>query len=175
MRQELETRCPDGVFLRSLSHDDVAVAMASADVFLFPSTTDTLGNVVLEAQASGLPVIVSDRGGPKEHMIANGTGMVCSADDAESFAAAIVRLITQPALRTSMSSAARALAATRNWPRSLSPLFGAWRRAAEARAPLPVRAVATSASSRFRRAYRSDSQTESAITPTLNTRPTSID
>ena len=41
-------------------------AYASADVFVFPSTTDTFGNVVLEAQASGLPVIVSDQGGPRE-------------------------------------------------------------------------------------------------------------
>ncbi len=49
---------------------------ASADLFVFPSATDTFGNVVLEAQASGLPVIVSDEGGPRELMIDGETGVV---------------------------------------------------------------------------------------------------
>ena len=66
MRPELQAACGDAVFTGTLAHDDVAVAMASADLFIFPSRTDTAGNVVLEAQASGLPVIVSDCGGPRE-------------------------------------------------------------------------------------------------------------
>ena len=45
---------------------DLSQAYASADLFVFPSTTDTYGNVVIEALASGLPVLVSDQGGPKE-------------------------------------------------------------------------------------------------------------
>jgi glycosyltransferase involved in cell wall biosynthesis len=49
-------------------------AFASADVKLFPSTTDTWGNAPLEAQASGLPVIVSDKGGPQELMVDGVTG-----------------------------------------------------------------------------------------------------
>jgi len=44
----------------------LATAYASADIFVFPGTTDTFGNVILEAQACGVPVIVSDSGGPKE-------------------------------------------------------------------------------------------------------------
>lgn len=134
MRQELEARCPDGAFLGSVPHDQVAVAMASADLFLFPSATDTLGNVVLEAQASGLPVIVSDRGGPKEHMRPNVTGTVCPAGDVEAFAAALVTLITARPVRAAMAAAARDYAAGRSWRASLAPLFGAWQRAADARA-----------------------------------------
>src|SRR5262249_9003403 len=68
LRKELEARCPDAIFMGTLSPDDVAVAMASADVFVFPSLTDTAGNVVLEAQASGLPVLVSQTGGPRENL-----------------------------------------------------------------------------------------------------------
>jgi glycosyltransferase involved in cell wall biosynthesis len=57
------------LFTGFLSGDELSAVYASADVFVFPSATDTFGNVVLEAQASGLPVIVSDEGGPKELMI----------------------------------------------------------------------------------------------------------
>ncbi|MFL6530851.1 MAG: glycosyltransferase, partial [Chthoniobacterales bacterium] len=57
---------PDAAFTGYLSGEDLAMAYASADLFVFPSTTDTFGNVIIEAQASGLPVIVSDAGGPQE-------------------------------------------------------------------------------------------------------------
>jgi len=68
MRPELESRCPDAVFTGTLDHGEVATVMASADLFVFPSRTDTAGNVVLEAQASGLTVLVSDVGGPQENL-----------------------------------------------------------------------------------------------------------
>jgi len=53
----------------TLPHAAVAQPLASADAFVFPSCTDTAGNVVLEAQACGLPVLVSDQGGPRENML----------------------------------------------------------------------------------------------------------
>jgi glycosyltransferase involved in cell wall biosynthesis len=80
---------------------------ASADLFLFPSTTDTFGNVVLEAQASGLPVIVSDSGGPCENIIAGRTGLVIPADDGAALLGAMQSLIDDPNLRQSMGQAAR--------------------------------------------------------------------
>jgi glycosyltransferase involved in cell wall biosynthesis len=130
MRSELQQLCPDAVFLGSVPHAEVAAAMASADVFVFPSATDTLGNVVLEAQASGLPVVVSDRGGPHEHVLGGITGFVCTANDPDSFGRALVALLRQPALRAEMGRQARAHALTQDWPSSLAPLFGAWRHAA---------------------------------------------
>ncbi len=130
MRSELEAMCPDGVFLGSISHDRVAVAMASSDVFLFPSTTDTLGNVVLEAQASGLPVIVSDEGGPQQQMVPDVTGLVCRAREVGAFARAVITLIRKAAARRTMSQRARDYAEGRSWPRSLEPLVAAWRSAA---------------------------------------------
>ena len=89
--EALAAAIPDAVFLGYLKGEALAKAYASADVFVFPSTTDTFGNVVLEAQASGLPVIVSDLGGPKELVEDGTTGIVTKANDAEDFARAIDR------------------------------------------------------------------------------------
>ncbi len=89
------------VMLGPLYDEELADAYASADIFVFPSLTDTFGNVVLEAQASGLPCIVMDKGGPKEIIIDGESGI--SANDESSFIYAIERLIDNPELRIRMS------------------------------------------------------------------------
>lgn len=66
---------------------------ASSDVFVFPSATDTFGNVVLESQASGIPVIVSDKGGPQELMIHKKTGLVVKAGDTDEFTRAMLTFL----------------------------------------------------------------------------------
>jgi glycosyltransferase involved in cell wall biosynthesis len=63
---EMRRLLSDAIFTGYLGGEDLARAYASADFFVFPSTTDTFGNVILEAQASGIPVIVSDVGGPRD-------------------------------------------------------------------------------------------------------------
>ena len=63
--RRLPKQLPEAFFTGYLTGKELATAYASADIFVFPSTTDTFGNVIIEAQASGLPVIVSDSGGPK--------------------------------------------------------------------------------------------------------------
>ncbi len=73
------------IFTGYLDGEDLAAVYASSDLFVFPSTTDTFGNVVLEAQASGIPVIVTDAGGPQENMLDGQTGLVVKADDEEGF------------------------------------------------------------------------------------------
>jgi glycosyltransferase involved in cell wall biosynthesis len=98
-------------------------------VFVFPSRTDTAGNVVLEAQAAGLPVIVSDEGGPREHMRPDVTGVVCGVAP-EAWTGAAARLLTDTAARRAMGAAAREYALTRSWPATLAPLYDAWRAAA---------------------------------------------
>lgn len=131
---ELRRELPDAVFLGSVPHDRVAVAMASADVFLFPSATDSFGNVVLEAQACGLPTFVSDRGGPAEQIIDGETGVVCPAGQATAFAENLAPFLKSEAKRRLMGLAARRWAGHYSWSSALEPLVAAWRDAARGRA-----------------------------------------
>jgi len=126
----LRDALPDALFTGSLSRQAVAEAFASADCFVFPSTTDTAGNVVLEAQASGLPVVVSDTGGPRENMVAGLTGTVCHREDSGEWAAAIAGLLAQPQ-RSRFSQSARHYALTRTWERAMEPLYRAYREVLE--------------------------------------------
>lgn len=96
------------VFTGVLDGDDLAAAYASSDIFVFPSATDTFGNVVLEAQASGLPVIVTDKGGPRKNMIPDRTGLVVSAGDADALARALLHLADSPERPSFMRENARA-------------------------------------------------------------------
>lgn len=92
---------------------ELATAYASADLFVFPSTTDTFGNVVLEAQASGLPVIVTDQGGPCELMLNSETGMVVQSASTTALNEALSRLICTPSLMRNMGTRARFFAEDR--------------------------------------------------------------
>jgi glycosyltransferase involved in cell wall biosynthesis len=79
---------------------------ASADLFLFPSTTDTLGQVVMEAQSCGLPVLVSNQGGPKEIVDDGLTGLVLPSNDQDAWLTAIESLLADSDRRHRMSRAA---------------------------------------------------------------------
>ena len=102
---------------------------AGADLFLFPSRTDTAGNVILEAQASGLPVVVSEAGGPRENMVDGVTGVVCPGDDPRRWAFAVGDLLREHASRQIMGRAARHYATSRRWETSLTPVYDAYRQA----------------------------------------------
>jgi glycosyltransferase involved in cell wall biosynthesis len=127
MRTELQAACPHAIFTGSISHDEVGEVMASSDLFVFPSRTDTAGNVVLEAQASGLPVLVTDAGGPREQMVDGLTGFVCH--DERAFATRIAELAQDEPLRARVGREARAHATERSWPSALAPLYQAYREA----------------------------------------------
>jgi glycosyltransferase involved in cell wall biosynthesis len=129
MLPELRQRLPRAVTLGEIGHARMGEVMASSDVMLFPSATDTFGNVVLEAQSAGLPVVVSDAGGPREAMLSGRTGLVCRAGDAAAFADALSILLVDAARRRRMAREARAFAETRDWKVALEPLFRAWREA----------------------------------------------
>lgn len=126
MAAELQELLPDAIFTGALSRQAVADVFASADMFLFPSRTDTAGNVVLEAQASGLPVIVAGQGGPRENMLDGRTGVVCDGEDEDVWVAAVARLLRDEGQRTAMAVAARAFAQSRSWERALEPLYRAY-------------------------------------------------
>ena len=92
--EEMKDTC-DGypvTFTGELHGEELAEAFASADLFVFPSTTDTFGRVILEAMASGIPCIVSDVGGPKENIVHGVTGLVVSGDNEAALCQAIITL-----------------------------------------------------------------------------------
>lgn len=115
-----EARCramaPPGTwFAGSLSGDALSAFYASADLFVFPSTTETFGNVVLEAMASGLPVVAPDTGATLELADAR-TAQLFRGGSAESLAAAVRALAADTARRAELRTAGLAVAASRSWP-----------------------------------------------------------
>jgi glycosyltransferase involved in cell wall biosynthesis len=121
--EALAKSLPEAFFTGYLEGTELATAYASADIFVFPSTTDTFGNVILEAQASGLPVVVSDSGGPKE-LVANGTnGLVTKSHDIGDFTRAIRALVSDPALRNRMAKSARSSVTDRSWPNAFAKFW----------------------------------------------------
>ena len=125
-RRTLEQRLPAAQFSGTVPHADMGRQMASANLFVFPSATDTTGNVVLEAQAAGLPVVVTDRGGPQENMRSDRTGRICRADHSNDFADAIIELASDGARLQAMSGDARRYAESRRWEEALAPLYRAY-------------------------------------------------
>ncbi len=104
MEEELAgTRCR---FLGFRYGEELSRLYASSDVFVFPSVTDTLGQVVMEAQASGLPVLVTDQGGPKEVVQDGRTGFVLRAHDVDGWVDRIVQLAADEAERQRMGACA---------------------------------------------------------------------
>jgi glycosyltransferase involved in cell wall biosynthesis len=93
-------------FLGHQTGDALSTLYASADLLVFPSRTDTLGQAVMEAQASGLPAIVSNEGGPKETVDDGHTGLVIPSTDPATWSAAIDHLLDDEPRRTRMSRAA---------------------------------------------------------------------
>jgi glycosyltransferase involved in cell wall biosynthesis len=98
-----------------LTGEELACAYASSDIFVFPSTTDTFGNVVMEAQASGLPVIVSDVGGPCENVLPGETGLMVPGGDVAALTEAMRKLAADPRESARMGRAARRYMAERSF------------------------------------------------------------
>lgn len=115
-RPRLESCKPPGTrFLGALFGDELARAYASADFLVFPSRTDTFGNVVLEAHASGLPVLAAANSGPAEQIRHLVDGLVCDAEDPQEFARGIVELGRDPGLRARLGQAGRQRALQASW------------------------------------------------------------
>jgi glycosyltransferase involved in cell wall biosynthesis len=115
-------------FLGWLEGDALPRAYASADLFLFCSQTDTFGQVVLEAQASGLPVVAVAAGGPAELVADGRSGVLCPAR-VDDLASALAKLAGSRAARDRLARGGLAAVAGRSWEASLDRLAGGWRRA----------------------------------------------
>jgi glycosyltransferase involved in cell wall biosynthesis len=131
MRGELQRALPHAHFAGHQTGDALARWYASGDVFVFPSTTETFGNVILEAQASGLPAVVVDRGGPPDLVEPGETGFIAKANDPADFAGKVQALLADPAERRRMGCRAREAAAQRDWSAINGRLVESYRRVVE--------------------------------------------
>ncbi|HET8623032.1 MAG TPA: glycosyltransferase family 1 protein, partial [Gemmatimonadales bacterium] len=105
-----------------IDRERLADLYADADLFVFTSPTETCGLVVLEAMASGVPVLAADAGGVRDNVRDGVTGRLLPAGDAGRFAGATVELARDGELRACMGHAARAFAVARDWERELDTL-----------------------------------------------------
>jgi glycosyltransferase involved in cell wall biosynthesis len=113
-------------FTGVLTGDALSRAFANMDILAFPSETDTFGLVVLEALASGVPAVVTSRGGPKYIVDHGRTGYVAS--NLDEFVAFTAALLTQPELLTAMRVAARRQAQATSWDRIFEGMYEAYER-----------------------------------------------
>jgi len=119
----LRERLPNAEFPGVLRGHHLSRAYANMDLFVFPSHTDTFGNVVLEALSSGVPAIVTPDGGPHYIIQEGQTGFV--AED-QNFAATILGVLRNPPLHNQMRSAARADALTASWDSVFRSVYAAY-------------------------------------------------
>jgi glycosyltransferase involved in cell wall biosynthesis/predicted metal-dependent phosphoesterase TrpH len=126
---ELRARLGEhATFLGWLGGEELARAYASADVFLFASATDTYGQAILEAGASGLPVVAVAEGGPAALVENRHTGLLCRPDP-DHLAGSLLQLASSPGLRHQLGAAAVLAARERSWERALVQLATGYRRA----------------------------------------------
>ena len=119
----LGKRLPRAEFAGVLRGEELAEAYASMDLFVFPSHTDTFGNVVLEALASGVPAIVTPNGGPCTIVRDGETGRIVQD---EEFAAAVAGVVGDPVNHAEMRQAARAYALTMSWDAVFEGVYKAY-------------------------------------------------
>jgi glycosyltransferase involved in cell wall biosynthesis/predicted metal-dependent phosphoesterase TrpH len=130
-QERLRERLGDAAtFLGWLDGIELARAYASADVFLFPSRTDTFGQVILEAQASGLPVVAVAEGGPQSLISHRVNGLLCDPQSA-ALAASVLELAASPMLRRRLAQAGLDSVRGRTWERALERLAGGYRQVLE--------------------------------------------
>jgi glycosyltransferase involved in cell wall biosynthesis len=115
-RPELQILAPDAVFTGQLSRGELARAYASADIFGFPSRTETFGNVVLEAMASGLAVVAFDYAAAADTIAHGQDGLLAPFDDDAAFVHHVAALARQPAVVQRLRAAARNAAQRADWP-----------------------------------------------------------
>ena len=123
-RAGLEARLPNTIFTGFLQGDALSEAYASSDIFLFPSETESFGNVTLEALASGLPSVCADATGSRSLVEHGRSGYLASPGSVEEFAGYITQLIDDPRLRRDMAVAARARGRSFSWDGTMARLLG---------------------------------------------------
>lgn len=127
MLKEIKSISPDNVIFTGYKKGkELAKIYASADIFTFPSVTEIYGNVVIEAMASGLPVIGIMAGGVKENLINLYNGLACSSSDINEFSSKLVELLLNNKLRKNLAYNARQHALSQTWDKVFSKLINSY-------------------------------------------------
>ncbi|MCH8495337.1 MAG: glycosyltransferase family 1 protein [Balneolales bacterium] len=121
-REVLETSLGDTIFTGHLTGDDLAIAYASSDIFMFPSISETFGNVTLEALASGVPAVEANAQGNKSLVKSGYNGYLATPKDANEFERLILKLANNPVLRNQFAQNAVSFAQTFAWDNILDKL-----------------------------------------------------
>ena len=114
-RARLQRRCPEHVFAGMRIHEDLACHYASADIFLFPSVTETFGNVTVEAMASGLAIVAFDYAAAHEHIVHGENGLLAPIGEEAAFERVATDLIADPACIARLGRNARRSAERIDW------------------------------------------------------------
>jgi phosphatidylinositol alpha 1,6-mannosyltransferase len=122
-----EQALPHAIFTGFLSGEELAEAYASSDIFVFPSDSESFGNVTLEAMASGLPCVCADATGSRSLVAAGETGYLAPAGNSSAFAGLITRLIEDAPTRRRMGEAARTRALGFSWDETMARMLGYYR------------------------------------------------
>jgi glycosyltransferase involved in cell wall biosynthesis len=119
-RTRLQRDLPGAVFPGFVPRDDLAVHYASSDIYVHASLTETFGNVLTEAMASGLAVAAFNYAAAREFVRNDETGLVVNTGDSEALVAAGMRLVADPELRRRLRTAASARMAIQSWENVIS-------------------------------------------------------
>lgn len=133
-RSALREAIPDAVFTGHLSGDALARVMAGFDVFVHPGESETFGQTIQEALASGVPVVATGVGGPLDLVRSSVDGWLYRPGDLDDLRARVSDLVGDEAKRQAFSRAAREAVAGRTWGALTADLVGHYREARELRA-----------------------------------------
>jgi glycosyltransferase involved in cell wall biosynthesis len=138
MRRELQARCPQAVFAGTRSGADLAAHYASADAFVFPSVTETFGNVTPEAMASGLPVVAYDYAAASKLIRHGDNGLLAPLHDSAAFIAQAIRLADDAGQARRLGQAARQTAMSQQWAGVIGQVEGLMKLALHRAPDLPI-------------------------------------
>ena len=131
VKEEVEQLLPEAHFTGFVKGDELARAYASSDVFLFPSHTETFGNVTLEAMSSGLPCIVADAIGSKSLVDDGVNGKWAEKENVKDFTEKLEWMLSDKARRKEMGKKSREMAMSYEWNTINSGLVKNYREALE--------------------------------------------
>lgn len=134
-RKELESMLPEAHFTGFITDGELYRAYASSDIFLFPSDTETFGNVTLEAMSSGLPCVVADATGSRSLVESGVNGYLAPPRDTKEFAACVNKIAEDDELREKMGKAARQKALVYSWENVNGKLLENYREALKSPRP----------------------------------------